>query len=231
MSKRPRMDDASAVPDTDSSSASVVDLQNVVRALQCMHSTSTALRKKLHCGETHASNVTEDSEAQTMQGIHERLRADQVDSVSRLLTDNLHRMISDLLATLCDDKKVRNCVLIDDVFVDVFMCLDRVTLDAAQLTCVSFDTIVQKHLKNVCFQTLVMEISRDYEDEDDVNESDSTHGVYRMIVKAEADVMISPDTVNYYRTFIFESPNLQDIIAKLEQKVPQATYMRTMELI
>ncbi|KAH7725805.1 hypothetical protein AAVH_06648 [Aphelenchoides avenae] len=231
MSKRPRVDDALALPDTASSSASVVDLQNVVRALQLMHSTSMALRKKLHCGETRASNVTEDSETQTMQGIHERLRANQVDSASRLLTDNLHTMISDLLATLCDDKKVRLCTLIDDVFVDVLMCLDRVSLDATQVTCVRFDTIVQKHLKNVCFRTLVMDISRGYQDEADINESDSTHGIYRMIIKAEAVVMISPNTVNYYRTFIFESPNLQDIIAKLEQKVPQATYMRNMELL
>ena len=54
--------------------------------------------------------------------------------------------------------------------------------------------------------------------------------MYRLTIRADAEVKISPYFFDHYRTFIFESRNLQDTMARCEEKVLKTTYARFMDL-
>ncbi|KAH7728531.1 hypothetical protein AAVH_03842 [Aphelenchoides avenae] len=238
MPKRPRLDDTIDGPHTSTSQPATTSIRDIISTLRGLQGTAAKLRRKLHCGEKHPSNISADSKTDTWLSYAERLRSDLPDNGCRLLTEEMYSVVDGLLTALGDnkDKKVRARIITNDVLIDVFMDLARVDLDALQLTCVRFKAIVDDHLEKYCFRTLTMEIANlTHADKFHIYwpgqpAIDSEPGVYRLRIAAEMDECTSPPDVDFYRVFFFEANTVHEILAKCEEKILTTTYMRFIRL-
>ncbi|KAH7700333.1 hypothetical protein AAVH_32548 [Aphelenchoides avenae] len=222
--------------DTEPPRNPVMDREDIIRALEGIQGDISKLRQRLHCSDQHPSNVTEDSKTDiTSYSYVERLYLKgSKDNGCRLLTENLHAAVGNLLATLRKGKKVPSSILINDVFVDIFLCLGRVSLDAVQLTCARFDALVHDYLKNFCYRTLTIKII-DLELAPDFNhalpQNHASPGVYCIQIAALHDVLTDRfGEADPYRWFIFESRNLEDVVNKWAEKMTTFTYVPDLQL-
>ncbi|KAH7700678.1 hypothetical protein AAVH_32199 [Aphelenchoides avenae] len=230
MSEGSRHGDVADDQQATSSQAPADDLNSVIRALECMHADASKLRRELSCGAQLRSKVMADSKTNiTWYSYAERLRVDQPDLGCRLLVENLHAALGNLLATLPKEKEVRPCIPLNNVLVDIFMCLDRVSLDAVQLTHARFNALVKNYLKNACYRIFTVVITnlehaphfRRYQGQP-VNYA--APGVYSIKIEAHHDA------ITKYRSFIYESHSLEELFSKWAEKMPDPAFVQSLGL-
>ncbi|KAH7722275.1 hypothetical protein AAVH_10132 [Aphelenchoides avenae] len=202
-------------PKSPSSSASSVKLPGTIRS----HDETAKLREKLRCGAEYLRNAN----------AADKLGLAWFSSAYQVRTANQIHMVSNLLSPLRSRRKVRRTLLVDDTFIDVFVCLGRSTLDAVHLTCIGFRAIIETRLTNFCFRELAVDIyNQKYAPRitrgppDSAKKEDYTApDVYVLKMRAER---------NDKRTFVFKSHSLQEMLAKFEEKMPEPTFVRFLDL-
>ncbi|KAH7726900.1 hypothetical protein AAVH_05787 [Aphelenchoides avenae] len=217
MSQAPEHDNAAGDLQASTSQNPATNQEDIIRALEGMHGDISKLRQRLHCSYQHSS---ENSKTYLNSCILRLCLNTSKDNGCRVLTENLHAAVP-------------RSILINDVFVDIFLCLGRVSLDAVQLTCARFDALVQDYLKNFCYRTMIIKIidERHTDFKHALPQNHASPPVYGIQIAALHDVLTDESgEADTYRLFTFESHNLEDVLTKLAEKMTMVTYVLGLEL-